>query len=40
MKSSSDGRRQEEQILLALDELVDLCRRIRSGTPQPSGAGD
>jgi histidine phosphotransfer protein HptB len=27
------GRQPDEQILVAITELVDLCRRARSGTP-------
>ena len=30
--------RQEEQILAALDELLSLCCRVRSGTPPSYGA--
>jgi CheY-like chemotaxis protein/HPt (histidine-containing phosphotransfer) domain-containing protein len=30
--AARDGRR-EEEILLSLDELLDLCRRVRSGVP-------
>ena len=32
-KAAKDGL-QEEQIISALDELLDLCRRMRSGVPQ------
>ena len=33
LESATKDGRQEEEILAALDELLDLCRRMRSGAP-------
>jgi CheY-like chemotaxis protein/HPt (histidine-containing phosphotransfer) domain-containing protein len=34
LEAAAQEARQEEQILSALDELIGLCRRVRSGKPQ------
>lgn len=34
LESAARDARQEDRILAALDELLDLCRRMRSGVPQ------
>ena len=34
LEAAAREAQQEEQILLALDELLTLCRRVRSGKPQ------
>ena len=34
LEAAAREAQQEEQILSALDELVTLCRRVRTGTPQ------
>ena len=34
LEAAAREARQEEQILLALDELLAICRRVRSGKPQ------
>ena len=34
LEAAAREARQEEQILSALDELLSLCRRVRSGKPQ------
>ncbi len=38
LESALKDGRQEEEILSALDELLDLCRRMRSGVPPLEGA--
>ena len=34
LEAAARDAQQDETILLALDELLSLCRRVRSGTPQ------
>jgi len=34
LESAAREGRQEEEILSSLDELLDLCRRVRSGVPR------
>ena len=34
VEQAAKKRHQEEQILLALADLLDLCRRVRAGVPQ------
>jgi HPt (histidine-containing phosphotransfer) domain-containing protein len=34
LETAAREARQEEQIVSALDELISICRRVRSGKPQ------